>query len=79
MGCGRAIIGYAHGGITEMVKDGYNGKLVKSLDKKALNIAVRDSLVSKNYINFGKNSRKKLLNDFSLIKFINTFESIYGE
>lgn len=79
MGCGRAIIGYAHGGITEMVKDGYNGKLVKSLDKKALNIAVKDSLVSKNYINFGKNSRKKLLNDFSLIKFINTFESIYGE
>ena len=78
MGCGRAIIGYAHGGITEMVKDGYNGKLVKSLDKKALNIAVKDSLVSKNYINFGKNSRKKLLNDFSLIKFINTFESIYG-
>ncbi|MDY5436859.1 glycosyltransferase family 4 protein [Peptostreptococcus porci] len=79
MGCGRAIIGYAHGGITEMVKDGYNGKLVKSLDKKALNIAVKDSLVSKNYINFGKNSRKKLLNEFSLIKFINTFESIYGE
>lgn len=79
MGCGRAIIGYAHGGITEMVKDGYNGKLVKSLDKKSLNIAVKDSLVSKNYINFGKNSRKKLLNDFSLIKFINTFESIYGE
>ena len=79
MGCGRAIIGYAHGGITEMVKDGYNGKLVKSLDKKALNIAVKDSLVSKKYINFGKNSRKKLLNDFSLIKFINTFESIYGE
>ena len=79
MGCGRAVIGYAHGGVTEMVKDGYNGRLVEPLNKKSLQVAVKESLVSKSYVNFGKNSRSRLLSDFSLIKFINTFESVYGE
>ena len=79
MGCGRAVIGYAHGGVTEMVKDGYNGRLVEPLNKKSLQVAVKESLVSKSYVNFGKNSRSRLLRDFSLIKFINTFESVYGE
>ena len=79
MGCGRAVIGYAHGGVTEMVRDGYNGKLVEPLNKKALQKAVKDSLENNNYINWGKNSRNRLLNDFSLIKFIDAFESIYGE
>ena len=79
MGCGRAVIGYAHGGVTEMVKDGYNGRLVEPLNKKSLQIAVKDSLVSKSYVNWGENSRSRLLSDFSLIKFINAFESVYGE
>lgn len=78
MGCGRAIIGYAHGGITEMVKDQYNGRLVSPLDKDSLRKAVENCIIDKKYIKWGENSRKRLLKNFSLAKFINTFEKIYG-
>ena len=73
MGCGRAIIGYAHGGITEMVKDQYNGRLVSPLDKDSLRKAVENCIIGKKYIKWGENSRKRLLENFSLAKFINTF------
>ena len=78
MGCGRAIIGYAHGGITEMVKDQYNGRLVSPLDKDSLRKAVENCIIDKKYIKWGENSRKRLIENFSLAKFINTFEKIYG-
>lgn len=77
MGCGRAVIGYAHGGIIEMIKDNYNGKLVKPLDKLALQTEVKKCILSKNYLRWGRNSRKRLLNNFSLIKFTDTFEHLY--
>lgn len=77
MGCGRAVIGYAHGGITEMVKDKYNGSLVYPLDKKALRKAVEDCIINKKYVEWGKNSRQRLLQNFSLASFINKFENIY--
>lgn len=79
MGCGRAVIGYAHGGITEMVKDGYNGKLVKPLSKEDLRNAVLECIKTKKYIEWGNHSRKRLLSDFSLERFINNFENIYLE
>lgn len=77
MGCGRGVIGYAHGGITEMVKDQYNGELVSPLDKNALRRAVEDCIVSEKYVEWGINSRKRLLEHFSLTSFINNFEKIY--
>lgn len=77
MGCGRCVIGYAHGGITEMVKDEYNGELVSPLDKKALRKAVENCIVNEKYLEWGKNSRKRLLENFSLTNFINNFEKIY--
>lgn len=73
------MIGYAHGGITEMVKNGYNGQLVKPLDKLALQDAVKRCIENKSYINWGKNSRKRLVDNFSLAKFITTFEETYNE
>ena len=79
MGCGRAVIGYAHGGITEMVKDGYNGKLVPPLNKKDLRNAVRECIKTQKYIEWGESSRNRLVNIFSLEKFINNFENIYLE
>lgn len=77
MGCGRGVIGYAHGGITEMVKDQYNGELVSPLDKNALRRAVGDCIVNEKYVEWGINSRKRLLEHFSLTSFINNFEKIY--
>ena len=77
MGCGRGVIGYAHGGITEMVEDQYNGELVSPLDKNALRRAVEDCIVNEKYVEWGINSRKRLLEHFSLTSFINNFEKIY--
>lgn len=78
MGCGRAIIGYAHGGITEMVKNDYNGMLVKPLDKVALRNAVNKCIKEKEYIRWGKNSRKLLIKNFTVDKFVNDFENLYN-
>lgn len=77
MGCGRAIIGYAYGGITEMVKDRYNGNLVKPLDKKALQNAVKNGIENKSYKKWGINSRKRLIMYFSIKQFIKKFEDMY--
>ncbi|MBW8013728.1 glycosyltransferase [Lactobacillus helveticus] len=79
MGCGRAIIGYAHGGITEMIKDGYNGKLVTPGDKVALRKAVKTCLSHNEYVKLGKNSRIRLVNQYSLKKFIGNFMKVYSE
>lgn len=78
MGCGRAVIGYAHGGITEMVRDKYNGKLVEPLNRDRLRAAVRESIVNKKYLEWGRNSRKLLLNNFSFNRFLTEFEKIYS-
>lgn len=77
MGCGRAVIGYAHGGITEMVKDGYNGKLVEPLNKIKLRKATQNCIYSKSYIQWGKNSRKRLKKYFSYNNFIDGFDKLY--
>ncbi|NRO89211.1 glycosyltransferase family 4 protein [Lactobacillus helveticus] len=79
MGCGRAIIGYEHGGITEMIKDGYNGKLVTPGDKVALRKAVKTCLSHNEYVKLGKNSRIRLVNQYSLKKFIGNFMKVYSE
>lgn len=79
MGCGRAIIGYAHGGITEMVKDQYNGELVEPLNKEDLRMAVKNCIKSGIYTQWGINSRQRLVNQFSLDKFINNFTNLYIE
>lgn len=79
MGCGRAIIGYAHGGIVEMVKDDWNGKLVKPLDLGTLRNEVRECIKNSIYVYWGNNSRKRLVSSFSLNQFIQKFESIYEE
>lgn len=79
MGCGKAVIGYAHGGITEMVQDGYNGKLVPPLNKVALKEAVKKCIESKAYISYGQKSRHRLIKSFSLEKFRNNFEDIYND
>ena len=79
MGCGKAVIGYAHGGITEMVQDGYNGKLVPPLNKVALKKAVKKCIESKAYISYGQKSRHRLIKSFSLEKFRNNFEDIYND
>lgn len=79
MGCGRAVIGYAHGGVTEMVKDEYNGLLVDPLNKIALQKSVKSCISKKTYKRFGINSRRRLVEKFSLNMFINNFVNLYNK
>ena len=73
------MIGYAHGGVTEMVKDEYNGLLVDPLNKIALQKSVKSCISKKTYKRFGINSRRRLVEKFSLNMFINNFVNLYNK
>ncbi|MGQ5708302.1 glycosyltransferase family 4 protein [Lactobacillus sp. PSON] len=77
MGCGRAVIGYAHGGVTEMVKEGYNGELVSPNNISELEKVVSNIIINKKYLEYGKASRERLVTMFSFNKFINEFINLY--
>lgn len=78
MATGKPIVGYRHGGICEMVKDGYNGyhadvrnpidlaeKIIKLLDNDRL----RETM--------GANSRERLRKNFSIEAYIDNYSKEY--
>ena len=80
MSTGKPIVGYRHGGICEMVKDGYNGFLAKIRDVKDLSekisILLKDDDLRKK---MGENSRNRLLENFSIKKYINSYSNEYDK
>lgn len=78
MATGKPIVGYKHGGICEMVKDGYNGLLaeVKNYDDLAekIDVLLNDENLR---LSMGHNSRKRLLNYFSMESYINNYSKEY--
>lgn len=80
MASGKPVVGYAHGGICEMVISGENGLLAKVNDPVDMRQKVNELVNSKKKrIKFGKASRKRQLDNFSLISFIEAFERSYNE
>lgn len=78
MASGKPIVGYAHGGITEMVVDGKNGLLAKVNDPKELQKKIVELISSEEKIaKFGNFSRKRQVEKFSLEAFIDEFENTY--
>lgn len=77
MGCGKAIVGYSHGGITEMVKNGYNGLLATPNSVNDLREKINTCIVNNKFKELGSNSRRRLINNFSLKNFIHNFEQLY--
>ena len=78
MATGKPIVGYRHGGVCEMVKDGYNGLLaeVGNPDDLAAKIKILledDSLREE----MGRNSRKRLLETFSIESYIRNYSDEY--
>lgn len=78
MATGKPIVGYRHGGICEMVEDGYNGLLAevrqsRDLAKKIDTLIENDEL----RIKMGDNSRKRLLNHFSIEAYIENYSKEY--
>lgn len=80
MASGKPIVGYKHGGICEMVKDGYNGMLAQvgkyeDLASKISQI-LSDEVLEKN---MSKNSLIRQNEMFSLNSYIKNFERIYEQ
>ena len=78
MACGKPIVGYRHGGVCEMVKEGENGLLVEVNQPEALSKAVEAIVVSKDLrTSFGKKSVERQKNLFSLDSYIDNFSNLY--
>ena len=78
MATGKPVVGYKHGGICEMVKDGYNGLLAEVRNTEDL--AFKISLVLNNKdmrLHMGENSRKRLLEKFSIESYIQYYSMEY--
>lgn len=78
MASGKPVVGYAHGGICEMVVDGKSGSLAKVNDPTDLHRKIAELVASeKKRIFFGDASRRRQLANFSLTSFIENFEDTY--
>lgn len=78
MATGKPIVGYKHGGVCEMVKDGYNGLFAEV--RKPEDLAAKiESLLEDNdkRMEMGKNSRKRLLEEFSIEAYVQNYSAEY--
>lgn len=78
MASGKPVVGYAHGGVTEMVVDGQNGLLANVRDTVDLRHKVEALITSdEKRKSMGETSRERQLSNFSLTSFVKHFSEIY--
>ncbi len=77
MGCGKAIVGYRHGGVKEMVVDKWNGLLATPKSTDDLRQKIDDVISNAKYKKMGENSRNRQVQYFSLQTFIDNFQKLY--
>lgn len=78
MATGKPIVGYRHGGICEMVKDGYNGFLADVNNPKDLQGKLEILLSNRDVAaTMGENSLERQKCLFSLEAYIKNFSAIY--
>ena len=78
MATGKPIVGYKHGGVCEMVKDGQNGLLAEVNNPEDLAIKIDMLLSDKELLSqMGKNSRQRLLKNFSIESYIQSYSFEY--
>ncbi|MDN2947069.1 glycosyltransferase family 4 protein, partial [Streptococcus suis] len=78
MACGKPVVGYRHGGVCEMVKEGVNGFLVTpnsplNLSKVILQLSENINLRKK----IGNNSIERQKEHFSLKSYVKNFSKVY--
>lgn len=76
MGCGTPVIGYNHGGVTEMVINGETGLLAEVKNSKDLGKKIQQVLES-DYRLMGQKARDRAVKNFSEYSFINNFSKVY--
>ena len=78
MASGKPVVGYKHGGICEMVKDGYNGLLADVKEPvdlaEKINVLLSDDELRKT---MGERSRQRLLEKFSYDSYVKNFSDEY--
>lgn len=76
MGCGTPVVGYNHGGVTEMVINGETGLLAEVKNSKDLGRKIQQALES-DYKLMGQKARDRAVKNFSEYSFINNFSKVY--
>ncbi|GHN29305.1 glycosyltransferase family 4 protein [Lactobacillus delbrueckii] len=78
MATGKPVVGYRHGGVCEMVKEGYNGLLAEVRNPTDLAKKV-DTLLSNEELRktMGEHSRDRLLENFSIESYVKNYSDEY--
>lgn len=76
MGCGTPVVGYNHGGVTEMVVSGETGLLAEVKNSKDLERKIQQVLES-DYRLMGQKARDRAVKNFSEHSFISNFSKVY--
>jgi glycosyltransferase involved in cell wall biosynthesis len=67
MACATPVVGFATGGVPEMIRDGLDGWLVKTGDQEAVNIALENAVSNLEVAHkCGISARMRLAKDFSI-------------
>ena len=78
MACGKPVVGYHHGGVCEMVKEGENGLLVTPNQPVELSKAIQELAENtEKRAQFGEASIKRQTELFSLESYIKNFSDLY--
>jgi glycosyltransferase involved in cell wall biosynthesis len=79
MAASTAVIGFATGGIPEMIQSGRNGILVEPKNQEALNQALRQAIESATLKEMGQQARKDIEKIFSINLFLERHLKLYNE
>lgn len=77
MASGTPVVGYKHGGVTEMIRNGKDGMLAEINNPEDLRKKVKNVLVNNKLESYGKNARERQERKFSIQAFISNFEKMY--
>lgn len=77
MASGTPVVGYKHGGVMEMIRDGKDGKLANANNPVDLRQKVKSILDNDELSLYGENARLRQENNFSIQTFISNFEAMY--
>ena len=78
MACGKPVVGYRHGGVCEMVKEGENGLLTTPNQPAELSKVIQELADNtEKREQFGKASVKRQKELFSLQSYIRNFSELY--
>lgn len=77
MAASTPIVGFATGGVPEIVQSGRNGILVRPGDRQQLKRALRHALLSHNLVTMGQQARKDVEQNFSQAAFLQQHLQLY--